>query len=1240
MFNQLKNVIGKMLGASEENLIESTFGPVVEADRSLPRDIAKYVVTGQPANVLNRIATIPEVGGRVGILCGYTWSMDGPKFDAHRKLIASLGEWEPAGLLRLAEVYFAASKSPAKGPVRGYTMKTWQGGYEWLELFLRQITHSPLGSWSAAPKPTPPVTLSAVEAMISRNQQDPTMLARGAVVLDTSAWGWNVLTQVFRSFSDFKDMLERQAAVVREGFNHSDFKVKVHALETLAFARVDPLIWRDEIAEFMVGSSKTVRQAAEPLVRMKAAEFRGLLERHAKEGDNETRANAVQACHRIYGEEARRFLEECRSAEKAKKVVEILDDILRIPEPSASKNGEIDNWDLPPVAPVNKQAPLSGNFRQDLTACLEKAYGEGLAAYERVKHQKWAGKFDIVVSENLIASVLKELEEGGATESRRARIPAWREWRDGSNRILDFAGHPQFQLIHLVRWCTLWAEKPGQHYWFHWCGRAFSAYAKTHGRSALRDVAAAFEAAGYDPGTIGKAYLTQWHVNRVPLFQQPPEGIWPFFAERLQLLEEALGVVVTAPSSNDYMSRFWEKYERQNALTALSYFPRAPKRMLPLMWEIALTGAKAERQSAQNALSREPDTIARLIANLGNGQMEVRAEAAGWLARLGAKEAKAPMLAALKKEKKEVAQSALMLALEAFGVPIAELVDREALEKEALKQASKPTPSDLEWFPFATMPALRWLDNGVVVPGDLIKYLILQAFKVKNPEPGPLLRTYAGFFAVQDRAKLGRFIVEAWIAQDTIPAHTSDEAAKLAEAQTQQMAQYYKQNPQYAASWDEQKHYRSVYNHLLGVCKGSAIGSKGILAVAGACADGTVAPVIHRYIKEYYGMRGAQAKALLQMLAWIDDPNAIQVLLAIGNRFRTKGIQEEATRLCQELADRKSWTLDELADRTIPTAGLDEEGVLELDFGARSFKASLTADLTLTLTNAEGREISSLPEPNKADNEEKAKTAKQALSSARKDLKTILKLQQERLYEAMCTQREWVFGDFRRYILEHPIVGRICERLVWSVVEDGKTTVTFRPLADKTLTNTDDDAVSVGTDARIRLAHDAAIAAAQRDAWLAHFTDYKIEPLFQQFGKLAYTVPEAQREETEINEYRGHIVENFKLRGRLTTLGYTRGQAQDGGWFSEYHKRFPGLGIQATINFSGSPLPEENRPVALLSLCFSSIGGDGAGVQFEANATRLCDLPAVLVSECWNDLRLAASDGKGFDPNWEKTVQY
>jgi hypothetical protein len=113
------------------------------------------------------------------------------------------------------------------------------------------------------------------------------------------------------------------------------------------------------------------------------------------------------------------------------------------------------------------------------------------------------------------------------------------------------------------------------------------------------------------------------------------------------------------------------------------------------------------------------------------------------------------------------------------------------------------------------------------------------------------------------------------------------------------------------------------------------------------------------------------------------------------------------------------------------------------------------------------------------------------------------------------------------------------------------------------------------------------------------------------------------------------MLEAFKLRGRATKLGYTRGQAQDGGWFLDYHKRFPTLGIEAVLDFTGNSLPEENRTVALTGFHFERVAGEGEPA-FGGHKMSLGEVPAVLLSECWNDVRQIAAEGTGFDPDWEK----
>ena len=580
----------------------------------------------------------------------------------------------------------------------------------------------------------------------------------------------------------------------------------------------------------------------------------------------------------------------------------------------------------------------------------------------------------------------------------------------------------------------------------------------------------------------------------------------------------------------------------------------------------------------------------------------------------------------------------MIISLELLGVPLEELVDLDQLDQEAEKGVKKGTPKDLDWFPFAQLPTVAWADSGNPVSPTIIQWFILQGYKLKTAETNPILRRYCSLFRQEDREKLGMFILEAWIASDTKPKYTAEQAAAEAERGAQQSAQLAKQYPQYYVDFDQQRTYQTLFNHYVALPEGSQNSTKGILAVAGACCGSNAAPVVHRYVKQWYGYRAAQCKALLQVLAWIEHPSATQVVLSVANRFRTKGIQEEALRLCQLLAERKGWTMDELADRTIPTVGFDEVGKMELDYGMRSFTATLSEEMAIVLTNQNGKVIASLPDANQSDDAEKVKRSKAAVSSARKELKSVLTMQRDRLYEALCTQRTWRFEDWDTYLRQHPIAGRYCQRLVWVAYDSEKIIDSFRPLADGTLTNHQDDEVQLTSEREIRLGHDETLPQEDRTAWLRHFADYEVEPLFQQFGKQQFSLRDDMKDATEIKDFLGHLVMAFSLRNRLTRLGYTRGAAQDAGWFYEYRKNFLQLGIEAVIEFTGNPLPEQNRMVALQSLYFAR--KMDSGLAFIGERVTLGELPRVLLAECWNDIRMAAADGPGFAADWEKQSEF
>ena len=156
----------------------------------------------------------------------------------------------------------------------------------------------------------------------------------------------------------------------------------------------------------------------------------------------------------------------------------------------------------------------------------------------------------------------------------------------------------------------------------------------------------------------------------------------------------------------------------------------------------------------------------------------------------------------------------------------------------------------------------------------------------------------------------------------------------------------------------------------------------------------------------------------------VDVPQ-LQAVLAAANRSKQRSVQAHAGELVQAIADRRGWTPEQLADRTVPTGGLDADGTLDLDCGRdRTYELRLGADETLGLFNPDGKEVKALPAPRIDDEKPLIDAAKKKMSAARKEVKQVVAAQTERLKEAMCLERQWPVEDWSTFVVGHPLVGR------------------------------------------------------------------------------------------------------------------------------------------------------------------------------------------------------------------------
>ncbi|MCK4120730.1 DUF4132 domain-containing protein [Ralstonia nicotianae] len=993
--------------------------------------------------------------------------------------------------------------------------------------------------------------------------------------------------------------------------------------------------------------SKGVRSEAIPyLDGIAEAERLALLGTLLTHGDSTQRAQAAELLVRLPVEAARPRLEAALAAEASKPVQQaIRAAITRLD--AAGDAGSLALPDPPAWTPIADTAlddsaiPLLKDSRVELLNRARRLADEEI---ERNKTQKYtwawqqqAYKRHQKVSDEDLRAILRVFN-GQASKSDLKHM--------GSAELRQIATHgnrlqalPEFGAAHTIRWVaatTQWM------FWFandfqHWLGR------QPEGSVDLRALAELLQRSGQPIDDVAAAALAPLWDRPSASRVLPPERVWPFFAEHPEFIDEGLGLV--APTEREHRR---SGFDLGATLDTLATFPTMPARWLPRVMEIALGEGKTHRAGAQQALSTLPDIGRRVIESLAHSKSEVRIEAANWLAELRYAPAVEALTRSLDKESRETVRAAFLTALEVLGEDISPRLASATLLAEAQKGLKAKLPAGLAWFPFDVLPACRW-SGGDAVESEIVRWWVVLAYKLKEPGGNALLTRYAGLLDPASRQALGGMVLRQFLSQDT-RRPSLEEGIAYAQAHAPQRWQGNQQRWQNARP-EHKRFYEAEYNksqeQVFEECKrekmseylGSAIGEKGILALAAFAPAHEAVTLLRQYMRDHY-QRRAQLEAMLEATAAGNDPIVIQLLLSLSRRYRTASVQEKARLLVQQIAQRNGWSQEQLADRTIPSAGLDDTGTLALQYGERVFIVVLDAAMRTELRNPDGKVVKALPEPRQTDDEALIKEAKSQFSTHKKELKQVIELQTARLFEAMCAGRAWPQAEWREYLQRHPVAGRLIQRLVWLEIDaQGAVRSSLRPTEDGSLINIHDDEVELAPDSLLRLGHASLVDEETAAAWGRHYKDYKLAPPFPQMARQSPTL--AQRDEAghdvaEVRDRLGWISDTFTLRGAFTKLGYQRAQAEDGGFFYQYTKDFSTVGVRVVVEFSGNALPEENVPAALKTLSFEN----SKARNWNDRALPLGKVPPVLLAEAYADYHAIAQACAGFDAGWEKKMPW
>lgn len=1215
-------------------LLEQDFADLDQAGSDLAERAVRYVVDGDDDGLLDALTMADQPAERLRLIRPLGTYHPNRNGDAYRNgFFSDVEPGNPQPYLRLAKVYEAAAKGSSTVPLH---FQVYYGGLVWLELFLQEVWTREMRLLQSPRHAQPYFPLSLIEDMLAAEGHDSGLLMKNLFSIEPQDNVRFLWAMIFKVLSGVGASITKHREVVANAILQAGATRKVELLEILNKHDVPPFHFLPEIVSLATSGAKTVREGTIPLLNSVREQARPIVEQVAVQGTPTERGMAVRWLARFAGEASKNFFLAQQQAEKNAKVREAINEALSELEQRVSPVlAATPPSTLAPVPPIQTITPLTASARLTV-AELIAAYNLAAAtrnealAKHRLKYPQHTQPDSPIYDQSRIDQVccwMEDLTDAAPMLEGEPALPML-YGTETHDPLMRIAQHPDVCLIHLLRLMTLTGHITARQWarpMMLWgTEQSLQKHHSSHPPGfTLWELAATLNAIGLDARMIGYDILSGYPRR----FQWRSAEFADYFSAHPELLQDGL-------ENRPLAGRFTYEWRdvRTNTLKVLSHFSSIPACLTSRIWEIAIGAGKTDRAAAQKIMERVPDVMQRLADALASGEYQTRVVAAEWLGRSCGQQAAKLLHKALVKEKQDAAKDAMLTALERLGEAIDRYLDRDQLLADADRGLKKGLHKDLAWFPVNSWPEVRWENSKQPVPVEILNWFLAQTHKLGSPEPGAVLRRYCQQFSAENRELLGRFVLTNWIEHDTRPKYTDTQARQMAR---QQAAQSFQMFPQVMTlqQWED-----AAYKVLSTECLSSAIKQKGILALAAACCGDEAVKIVGEYLKQWYGYRAAQCKALVAMLASLDRPAAIQLLLSVANRFRTKGIREEAEKFVKIVAERKGWTIDELADRTVPTAGFDESLALELDYGPRQLTARLQPDFTIALADENGKPLKSLPEPRKDDDADKAKAAKKTLSTAKSELKKLVAQQTSRLYEAMCTERTWNYADWETYVRQHPIVGRLCQRLVWGVVEGDRITKAFRPLDDGTLTDEADEQFVVPADRRLKLAHGSLVSPETSAAWTQHLADYEVEPLLSQFGRQRCVLTEEKKNASQLNDFEGHLVEAFKLRGHAMRLGYTRGPSQDGGWFYQYEKTLAGIGLKVVLRFSGNGLPEENRTVALMNLYFTPTSDDASGMSFDQPGVPLREVPGVLLSECYHDLAGIAAAGTGYDAEWQKKV--
>ncbi|MGW6543606.1 DUF4132 domain-containing protein [Streptomyces massasporeus] len=270
------------------------------------------------------------------------------------------------------------------------------------------------------------------------------------------------------------------------------------------------------------------------------------------------------------------------------------------------------------------------------------------------------------------------------------------------------------------------------------------------------------------------------------------------------------------------------------------------------------------------------------------------------------------------------------------------------------------------------------------------------------------------------------------------------------------------------------------------------------------------------------------ANAGVIALARIDSEAALAELARLATRVTYKNTAKLLDTALEARATALGLSREEIEELAVPAYGLTAVGHAEHRLGETTALLDVRGSrAVLSWRNAAGKPVKSVPAAVRRDHPDELKDLKTAV----KDIDKMLSAQSERLDRQFLARRTWAYATWRERYLDHPLVGTLARRLLWTI--DGRTA----GYADGELRTLADEPLTEGT--RVELWHPAGREPAEIVAWRDWLERHGITQPFKQAHREIYLLTDAERATgTYSNRFAAHVLRQHQFHSLAAVRGW------------------------------------------------------------------------------------------------------